>query len=73
MQQFKLTNNKVFLLLAVAAIAILGWGVYTATARNKDNPPGVAAPAAGGGGVQNVSVGDSVDFVVRDAQGNIKK
>jgi hypothetical protein len=86
--KFKLTNSKVFLLLAVAAIAILAWGVYMAMARDEDEDEDtdIAAPAAGGSPagtkagdgaavveVQNVGVGDSVDFVVRDAKGNIKK
>jgi hypothetical protein len=84
--KFKLTNSKVFLLLAVAAIAILAWGIYTALSRDDEEDTDIAAPAAGGspagtkagdgaavGEVQNVGVGDSVDFVVRDAKGNIKK
>ena len=84
--KFKLTNSKVFLLLAVAAIAILAWGIYTALSRDDEEDTDIAAPAAGGspagtkagnaavgGDVLNVGVGDSVEFVVRDARGNIKK
>ena len=75
----KLLRTGLFTLLAITAVTVIGWGVYNATSGKGNGQTAVTTDgnSAGaikpGGSTQNVGVGDSVDFVVRDANGNIKK
>lgn len=62
----RLSNNKLFLLLAVAALSLLGWSIAMGAMGG-----GSEAPAGGTGGFGNFSVKGYVSYAVHDADGNL--